>query len=150
MYRHILFPTDGSPISRRAAKHAIALAKASGARLTALHVIAPWNPPVYPEATMAPYPELYLPREYEKAARKAATKTLGKVMAAAEAAKVRCDAAIVFATPVWKSIIAAARSKRCDAIVMASHGRRGIEGVLLGSETHKVLTHSKTPVLVCR
>jgi nucleotide-binding universal stress UspA family protein len=150
MFRHILFPTDGSAISRRVAKDAIRLAKTCRAKLTALHVIPPWSPPAYAEGAMLPYPDLYSPEEYDKMARKAAAKALDKVAAAAKAARVPCDTAIVVASPVWKAIIATARSKRCDAIVMASHGRRGLEGVLLGSETNKVLTHSRTPVLVCR
>ena len=149
MFRHILFPTDGSAISRRVAKDAVELAKSARARLTALHVIPPWTPPVYTEA-IAVYPDLYSPEEYERATTKAAQKLLAKVATVAKAAKVPCETVIVTAPAAWKAIIAAARSRRCDAIVMASHGRKGLEGVLLGSETHKVLTHSKTPVLVCR
>jgi nucleotide-binding universal stress UspA family protein len=149
MYRHILFPTDGSAISRRVSKEAIKLAKTCKAKLTALHVIPPWSPPAYAEGVVA-YPDLYSPDEYRKITEKSAHKLLDKVAADAKAARVPCDTVVVTASPTWKSIIATARSKRCDAIVMASHGRRGLEGVLLGSETHKVLTHSKTPVLVCR
>ena len=149
MYRKILFPTDGSPASTRAAKSAIGLARTCGARLVALHVIAPFIPTAYGDA-IVPYPELYSPEEYERITQKAAERLLARVKARADAANVSCDTAIVTASPVWKAIIAAARSKRCDAIVMASHGRRGIEGLLLGSEAHKVLTHTKTPVLVCR
>jgi nucleotide-binding universal stress UspA family protein len=149
MFRHILFPTDGSALSRRAAKTAIALAKTTRASLTAVHVIPPWSPPAYVDSIVT-YPEMYTPEEYRRTTERAAKALLDKVAAAAKAAKVPCKTAIVSASPVWKAIIAAARTHRCDAIVMASHGRRGVEGVLLGSETHKVLTHSKTPVLVCR
>lgn len=149
MFRHILFPTDGSKISERVAKTAIELAKESGAELTAIHVIPPWAPPAYVEGIL-PYPELYSPEEYKRVTEGAATKLLDKVAAAAKAAGVSCKTTIATKAPVWKAIIDAARSKRCDVIVMASHGRKGLEGVLLGSETHRVLTHSKLPVLVCR
>ena len=149
MFRHILFPTDGSPTSARAMKTAIALAKTCKAELTAIHVIPPWTPPAYVEGIL-PYPELYSPEEYKRITEKAAGVMLEKVAAAAKTARVKCDTAIVGKAPVWKAIIAAARSKGCDVIVMASHGRKGLEGILLGSETHRVLTHSKTPVLVCR
>jgi nucleotide-binding universal stress UspA family protein len=149
MYRKILFPTDGSPASTRAAKTAIGLAQACGARLVALHVIPPFMPTAYGDAVL-PYPELYSPEEYERITQKSAQRMLAKVQARAEAANIGCETEIVTASPVWKAIIAAARTKRCDAIVMASHGRHGLEGLVLGSEAHKVLTHGKTPVLVCR
>ena len=149
MFRHILFPTDGSPMSTRALKTAIALAKTCKAEVTAIHVIPPWAPPAYVEGFL-PYPELYSPEEYKRITEKAAVALLEKVAAAAKTARVECDTAIVGKGPVWKAIISTARSKRCDLVVMASHGRKGLEGVLLGSETHRVLTHSKTPVLVCR
>ena len=149
MFRHILFPTDGSTISRRVAKTAIQLAKTCKAQLTVVHVIPPWQPPAYAEGVL-PYPELYSPEEYKRVTESAAAKVLDKVAAEAKTARVACDTLVVTAAPVWKKLIDTARSRRCDVIVMASHGRRGLEGVLLGSETHKVLTHSKTPVLVCR
>jgi nucleotide-binding universal stress UspA family protein len=149
MYRRILFPTDGSPASTRAAKTAIGLAQTCGAQLLAVHVIAPFMPTAYADA-IVPYPELYSPEEYDRIMQKGAQRLLAKVKARADAAKVACDTAVVTASPVWKAIIATARSKRCDVIVMASHGRRGLEGLLLGSEAHKVLMHGRTPVLVCR
>jgi nucleotide-binding universal stress UspA family protein len=149
MFRHILFPTDGSAMSQRAAKMAIDLAKTCKAELTAVHVILPFAPPAYVEGIL-PYPELYSPDEYKRVTEKAAATMLAKVEKSAKAGKVPCDTAIVTASPVWKAIVDTAHSKHCDVIVMASHGRKGIEGVLLGSETNKVLTHSKIPVLVCR
>ncbi len=149
MYRHILVPTDGSPLSTRAVKEAIELAKTCGAKLTAVHVIPPFTPPVYMEG-MIPYPELYSPEEYKRVTEAQSKRLLAKIEERARAAGVPCATATVTAQPVWKAILSAARSKRCDAIVMASHGRKGIEGMLLGSETHKVLTHTKLPVLVCR
>lgn len=148
MYRHILVPTDGSPLSTRAVKEAIELAKTCGAKLTAVHVIPPFTPPVYMDGVI-PYPELYSPAEYKRVTEAQSQRVLAKITERARTAGVRCATAMVTAQPVWKAILSAARSKRCDAIVMASHGRRGIEGVLLGSETHKVLTHTKLPVVVC-
>ncbi|HET9579443.1 MAG TPA: universal stress protein [Usitatibacter sp.] len=149
MFRHILFPTDGSPMSHRAAKMAIDLAKTCNAELTAVHVIPPFAPPAYVEGIL-PYPELYSPEEYKRVTEGAARAMLAKVEEQAKEAGLACRTAIVNASPVWKAVIDTARAKHCDAIVMASHGRKGIEGVLLGSETHRVLTHSKIPVLVCR
>ncbi len=148
MFRHILLPTDGSPLSARAAKLALKLAKSSGARLTALHVIPPYEPTTYMEG-MAVYPELFSPDEYKRATEARAKRMLGKVAGLAKAAGVRCETTLVNGRAPWEAIIKTAKSKRCDAIVMASHGRRGLESLLLGSETTKVLTHSKTPVLVC-
>ena len=149
MFRHILFPTDGSPMSHRAAKVAVELAKACKAQITAVHVIPPFAPPAYVEGIL-PYPELYSPEDYARITEKAAHAMLAKVEEVAKAANVPCTTAIVNGTPAWKAIVDTARHKHCDVIVMASHGRKGIEGVLLGSETNRVLTHSKTPVLVCR
>jgi nucleotide-binding universal stress UspA family protein len=149
MFKHILVPTDGSPLSLKAAKAAVALAKVHKARITAIHVMAPYVPPTGGDGIMY-YPESFSPREYDKAVQKEAARALGKVQAAAKAAKVRFDSIAVTHDQPWESIVSAARRRKCDIVVMASHGRRGIAGLLLGSETTKVLTHSRTPVLVCR
>jgi nucleotide-binding universal stress UspA family protein len=148
MFKNILVPTDGSALSNKAITVATALAKIHKAKLTAIHVSAPYSPPsgdgiIY-------YPESFSPQEYRKAMEAKAQKALGKVVAAAAAAKVPCATISTFDDQPWAAIIAAAKKKRCDLIVMASHGRRGLTGLLLGSETNKVLTHSRTPVLVCR
>jgi nucleotide-binding universal stress UspA family protein len=148
MFRHILLPTDGSPLSTRAAKLAVELAKSSGARLTALHVIPPFAPTTYMEG-MGVYPELFSPVQYKRATEARAKRMLGKVATLAKAAGVPCETKAANGRAPWEAIIKTAKSKRCDAIVMASHGRRGLESLLLGSETTKVLTHTKTPVLVC-
>ena len=149
MFRHILFSTDGSAMSQQAAKVAVQLAKTCKAELSAVHVIPPFAPPAYVEGIL-PYPELYSPEDYKRVTEKAAHAMLAKVEEIAKEAKVACKSVIVTASPIWKAIIDTAHKQKCDVIVMASHGRKGIEGVILGSETHKVLTHSKTPVLVCR
>ena len=126
MYKHILVPTDGSRLSAKAVKAAAALAKQVGARLTGVYVIPPYVPPMYGEAAIY-VPEI-TPRRYKELSEKEAAKALAMVEREARSA----------------------RKKKCDLIVMASHGRRGLSGLLLGSETTKVLTHSKVPVLVCR
>lgn len=149
MFKHILVPTDGSRLSDKAARYAVRLARGTRARITALHVIPPFRPPAEMDVVIV-YPELYSPAEYKKATERDARKLIAKVEALAKAARVRCDAVLVTGGEPWKEIIAAARRRGCDLVVMASHGRRGIAAVLLGSETTKVLTHSKTPVLVCR
>ena len=148
MYKHILVPTDGSALSLKAAKAAAELARAVKARITAIYVIEAYIPPMGAEG-MA-FSAAYSPEEYELGMRKVAAKALAKVEAVARAARVKYDAVTVIYHNPWQAIIKAASAKKCDLIVMASHGRRGLAGLLLGSETQKVLTHSKTPVLVCR
>lgn len=149
MYKHLLVPTDGSKLSLKAAKEAAKLARRLKARITALHVIAPYAP-AYGGDDMVFYPEAYSPQEYKKASEKAAEHALAKVEAAASALKVPCAKVFVVAGQPWSAIVRTARAKRCDLIVMSSHGRHGLVGVLMGSETTKVLTHSRIPVLVCR
>ena len=147
MYKHILVPTDGSELSLKAARTASALASKVGARMTAIHVIAPYRPPIYTEGAIS-YQAYYSPEEYERAMAKVADRATGKIEAAA--GRVKCDRMSVVDPDPWEAIVKAARSRKCDLIVMASHGRRGLERLILGSETQKVLTHSKVPVLVCR
>jgi nucleotide-binding universal stress UspA family protein len=149
MYKHILVPTDGSKLSLKAAKEAAALAKSLKARITALYVIAPYTPAVMGDGYIPRATDAALQR-FRKASEKVATKALDQVAAAAAKARIRCDKLFVTDDQPWAGIIKAARDTKCDVIVMASHGRRGLAGLLLGSETHKVLTHSKMPVLVCR
>ena len=149
MYKHILVPLDDSPLSGKAARTAVRLARSTRARITVLHVIAPFRTPAFVDGVV-PYPELYSPAAYKKSTERYARKLLAKVEALARAARVRCVAVLVTDEQPWKAIIRTARGRRCDLILMASHGRRGIAAVVLGSETTKVLTHSKIPVLVCR
>ncbi|APV52066.1 hypothetical protein BWI17_21780 [Betaproteobacteria bacterium GR16-43] len=149
MYKHLLVPTDGSPLSLKAAKTAAGLAKKLGAKITAVYVTAPWMPPMGSEG--AAYSRMgEMEADYRRATKAAAEKALGRVADAAAAAKVKCDGIHVSNDQPWDAIIRSAVKQKCDLIVMASHGRRGLAGLLIGSETHKVLTHSKTPVLVCR
>ena len=145
MYKHILVPTDGSPLSAKATDQAMDLAKAIGARITGMTVSIPFH-------TLALDPEMLsdTPLQYKEDCEKRARKCLDAVAFAAQAAGVPCDTADVTADHPYEGIIDTATSKGCDLIVMASHGRKGISGLVVGSETHKVLTHSKIPVLVCR
>jgi nucleotide-binding universal stress UspA family protein len=147
MYNHLLVATDGSRLSAKAVTHAIALAQALSAKLTAFYAS-----PDYPMPAMADG-VVYDPvsrDEYAKAAKKDADRILSAVKVKAEAGGVACDLLHAFDNAPWEAILAAARKAKCDAIVMASHGRRGITAMLLGSETQKVLTHSKLPVIVVR
>ena len=146
MYKHILVPTDGSPLSMKAARAAASLAAKLGARITAIYVIQPFMPPVSSEGMM--YNAAYTLKEYQDGMKTHADKALAKVASAANG--VACAKISPTHARPWEAIIDAAKKHRCDLIVMASHGRRGLAGMLLGSETQKVLTHSKTPVLVCR
>ncbi len=147
-YLHILFPTDGSNLSLKAAADAVALAQDTGAKLTALFVVQPWLPPVT-EGALA-YNVNYDEKAYAEGAKAEADHALAKVAAAAAARGVACETLTITDGEPWDGIIKTAKSIKCDLIVMASHGRRGILGLLLGSQTQKVLTHSAIPVLVCR
>lgn len=148
MFKHILLPTDGSRLAARGARTGIRLAKALGARVTALYVIPRYLPPMVPEAGVY-LPELSL-EQYNAVMKKEAAKALAAVLAEARAAGVRCATATSTDAQAWQGILRTARSKRCDAIAMASHGRGGLGGLILGSETARVLAHSKLPVLVLR
>ena len=143
LYRHILVATDGSRFSARAVRMAAGLARLLGAKLTALHVVAPY----FPAASGRAYASL---SGFRRAVEKQARHALAASGAAARARGVAANVAAVVGGEPWQAILRAARARQCDLIVMASHGRRGLAGLLLGSETSKVLTHSKIPVLVCR
>lgn len=145
MYKHILIPTDGSQFSERAALYGVRLAQALNARVTAITVTAPWQTIAIGEVAVA-IPE----GDYEMRAETNAWNFLNKITDAAKAAGVPRNAVHIRHSSPYEAIIEAATSHGCDLIVMGSHGRRGIAGLLLGSETVRVLTHSKVPVLVYR
>jgi nucleotide-binding universal stress UspA family protein len=147
MYKQILIPTDGSRLSLKAAAQAIELAKAMRAALTGLHVSPDYPMPVYADGVIF---EPLAPEQYKAQCQKEAGRILNAIAVKARAARVAFAPAHTFSAAPWEAIIAAARRYRCDAIVMASHGRRGVTALVLGSETQKVLTHSKLPVLVVR
>lgn len=147
MYSHLLVPTDGSKLSDKAVAHGIALAKSLGARVTLFYASPDYPMPMYAEGVVF---EPVSKREYAKQAAAAADKVLSRAAAKAKSAGVACTTAHAIAAAPWEAILAAAKKSKCDAIVMASHGRRGISALLLGSETTKVLTHGKLPVVVVR
>ncbi len=127
MYRNILVPTDGSPLSAKAAKTAVDLARTLGAKITAVYAIPPYTPPSGGDGLIY-YAEALSPKMYEAHMKKFADKALSKVEQEAKAAGVECDAVSVVAVALKNAIIKAAKSKKCDLIVMASHGRRGLSG----------------------
>ena len=145
MFKNILVPTDGSDLAAKAVEQGVLFAKEIGAKITAVTVTEPSN-----LLSVSPTQLEYTPIEYQKHARAYAETVLGTVSDAAKSAGVVCDTLHVEHQQVYQAIIEAAEARRCDLIVMASHGRRGVSAVVLGSETVKVLTHSKIPVLVYR
>ena len=147
MYKNMLVATDGSKLSDKAVAHAIALAQALGAKLTAFYAAPDYPLPAYADGVVY---EPVSRKEYAKLAGEDATRILDAVAAKAAAAGLECKTAYSIAAAPWEAILAAAKKNKCDAIVMASHGRRGVSALLLGSETQKVLTHSKLPVIVVR
>ena len=143
MYTTILVPTDGSELSLKAADAAIELAKALGSRLVAWSGIEVYTLPFAEQAYVDQ--TLFIEKAVKEAESNAAA-----VAARAQAAGVPCVALSSRSDSAWQGIIDAATDHACDLIFMASHGRRGVAALLLGSETQKVLTHSTIPVLVYR
>ena len=134
MYTHILIPTDGSELAGKGVQHGVALAKRIGAKVTILTVLPP--------------DMITTDREMIEIRKERMQKQLDAV--AMQTAGVACETIQVEHEHPYQAIINTADSKGCDLIVMASHGRRGISAIVLGSETVKVLTHCKIPVLVYR
>ena len=145
MYKHILLPVDGTDFGYGAIPYAMELAKAAGARITTINVTAPYE--VIAVGELAAY---MAEEEYRTRVASNAYAILDKVKRAADAAGVPLAAYHVQHAHPWEAIIAMAKEHGCDLVVMASHGRRGLAGLLIGSETKKVLTHSNIPVLVWR
>ena len=144
MYRSILIPTDGTEITAKAVASAIELAKALGARLSTITVKEPF--PYSAISEMQPIP----PQEFYDAQQRIALNRVNEVVVAADKAGLPCQAFTVEAAHPWEAIVDHAKTQSCDLIVMASHGRRGVSALLLGSETTRVLVHSEVPVLVVR
>lgn len=144
MVRHILVPTDGSEITAKAVQAAIDLARPLGATLTTISVKEPF--PYSAISEMQPVP----PQEFFDAQERIASSRVKAVVKTAEATGLSCAAYTVEAVHPWEAIVEQAKTHECDLIVMASHGRRGVSALLLGSETQKVLTHCNIPVLVIK
>lgn len=147
MFRNILVPTDGSKLSQKAVREAIEVAKTTNAKITALHVYPKFSGSPY--GTFGPAADV-LEEAHENQSRAAADRLFASIRKLTEPAGVVLEAVLAQNNEVWRQVIATAKKKKCDLICMASHGRRGLSGVLLGSETNKVLTHSDLPVLVLR
>jgi nucleotide-binding universal stress UspA family protein len=145
MFKHILLPTDGSRGSEKAIRRALELAKSTGAKVTAFHVIPKFHVFTYRTEMLEDTKE-----EYARDSRAHAQRYLAVIEKAAKQAGVSCETAYATSDHPYEAIIQTAKRKGCDLIAMASHGRRGVQGLLLGSETQKVLTHSKIAVLVYR
>jgi len=147
MFKRILIPTDGSAISRKAVKQGVAFAKSIGATVVGFFSPEDYRAIMYTEYMPA---TLLSQEEFETQAKKAAEKQLAQVQKVAQAADVPYESYWTISITPWEAIIEAARKKKCDLIFMGSHGRTGLAGLVLGSTTTKVLTHSKVPVLVTR
>lgn len=147
MFTHILFPTDGSELSDKAAARVMELARVHGGRVTAISVIQP-----FPFMTLSGDSGIVAPdaEVYESQMERAARDNVNKVAAAASASGVPFEGLVALSPSPYQEIVAAAEKHGCDAIVMASHGRKGLNKLFLGSETQKVLAHTQLPVLVLR
>ena len=140
MFTHILLPTDGSPLSRAAMHKGLQFAKSIHAKVTGFHAIQPFHVFTLQTKVLEETKE-----QFEKEARAHAEQCLAVMKQAADEAGVVCDTTYVTTDHPYEAIIQAAEEKGCDLIMMASHGRRGMRGLLIGSETQKVLTHTKIP-----
>ena len=147
MFKHILVPTDGSLFSRDAVRKAVSVAKENGAKISALYVKLPPPAHYWSHVIWVNLPE---PSAFEEFAEKEAQEALAFVEGLCREHGVECSKFSVTNEHVYQAIIDEATKNSCDLIFMASHGRRGVDALVLGSETHKVLTHSKIPVLVSR
>jgi nucleotide-binding universal stress UspA family protein len=147
MFKCILVPTDGSPLSLKAIGPAVQLAKEQNAKVVGLYVAPAYRGNVFEESTTEGYVS---PEQYEARAKKHGEKVLESVKSAASAAGVSCTCEYALSDSPYDEILKAARRHGCDLIYMSSHGRRGVSQLLLGSETSKVLAHTTIPVLVHR
>ena len=144
MFQRILIPTDGSDITQKSVAAALSLAASVGARVYVLSVKEPF--PYSAISEMQPTP----PQEFFEAQERIAASRVQAVAALAQAQGVVCETHTLEALHPWEAIIEHAEQKACDLIVMASHGRRGVAALLLGSETQRVLIHSTLPVLIVK
>jgi nucleotide-binding universal stress UspA family protein len=147
MFKHILVPTDGSPLSESTVSRAISFAKDAGARITFFYAQPDFPMPIYGEGALI---DPTTPEQFAKSANDEARRILDEAKSRADSAGVGADTDTLVNEVPYEAVIDAAERHGCDLILMASPGRRGIAGLLLGSETQKVLTHSKIPVLVYR
>ena len=145
MFKHLLLPTDGSEASQATLLRGIRLAKECKARITGISVVPQFHVLTFNTTMISDTRDTFIAES-----RAQADKVLAALKKAADDEGVPCDTEIARNDHPYEAIISAATSKGCDLIMMASHGRRGVQGLLIGSETQKVLTHCKIPVLVYR
>jgi nucleotide-binding universal stress UspA family protein len=147
MFKHIFVPTDGSELSRATVSRAVTFAKEAGARVTAFFAKPEYPIAYFGEGALI---DPTTPEKFAELADQQASEYLGEVQRLCAEAGVECSTISATSDVPYEAIIEAAEKAECDLIFMASHGRRGFSGFLLGSETNKVLTHSRIPVLVYR
>lgn len=147
MFKNILIPTDGSALSQKAALKGVKLARALGAKIVAFYAAPPATPVEYKGIFPV---RIMTPDQHAAIIEKAAGKYLGAIEDAAAKAGVACTPVVVTDDFPADAIVAAARKHKCDLIYMGAHGKRGLTGVLLGSQTQKVLANAKVPVIVDR
>jgi nucleotide-binding universal stress UspA family protein len=145
MFKHILLPTDGSDLSERAVLAGVSFAKDIGARVTGMTVTPEFHTFTYKTEMLEDTEE-----EFNASTQRQAATSLAVITDAATTAGVPCDVLQVTSDEPWAAILQASKERGCDLIIMASHGRRGLKALILGSETQKVLVHSGIPVLVYR
>jgi len=147
MFKNVLIPTDGSAVANKAVKAGINLAKHLGAKVTGYYAVEAIQPRVYGEGYMIDNKTI---KAFEQQARQVGQKHIDSMAKIAGTAGIKFTGVMTMAETPYDGIIETAKKQKCDAIFMASHGRRGLAGIIMGSVTHKVLTHSKLPVLVYR
>jgi nucleotide-binding universal stress UspA family protein len=147
MFKHILIPTDGSPVSAKAVRAGIAFAKQSGAKVTGYHAVEQVPAHLYGEGYIA---DKAMVAEFERRRRDAAKKRIAAVAREARKAGVPFEPLVQIARTPYEGIVEAARKRKCDLILMSSHGHRGFSRLVLGSVADKVIQLSKVPVLVYR
>ena len=145
MYRHLLIAIDGSELAQTALQHGVALAKSLDAKVTIVTVSEPWHSYAPGEIAM-PAPV----KQYQDSIAKWALEILAKAKAIAESSGVHCATVHIKEDYPAEGILSVCEKHDCDLIVMASHGRRGLSRIVLGSQANQVVTHSKVPVLICR
>jgi nucleotide-binding universal stress UspA family protein len=145
MYKHILIATDGTDLANRGLRQGLRLAQALGSQATVITVTEPWEAVIVGEAAV-----VFPPAEYEKTSEANAAAILAVVKDIAAEIGVSCETLHVKNRQPAEGINETAKAKACDLIVMASHGRRGLSRLVLGSQANEVVTHSSVPVLVCR
>jgi nucleotide-binding universal stress UspA family protein len=145
MYKNILIAIDGSELSDLALQHGRAIAKAFAAKVVVVHATPPWSSLVVGDAVV-----MYPPADYEQTMDKAAEKLLASAKAACAADGIEAETCHSVDPQAHKAIVDTAKSKGCDLIVMGSHGRHGLAGLVLGSVANKTAIYSHVPVLVCR